>query len=112
METVRDMLNRKKRRAMIVASLAWAITLPAFIMIGEEEVLPAALTIYVLLGMATFIAGGSYAMLGLRCPQCRGTLGTAFAYSFNPFRISGRFHFCPYCSLVLDTPLKEVKRAR
>jgi ribosomal protein S27E len=48
-----------------------------------------------------------YAYIDIRCPQCNNSLGELVIYSGHPFSISGKFKYCPYCGVDIDSTLSH-----
>lgn len=49
-----------------------------------------------------------YAFFGMRCPKCKGQWGYIAMYSGNPFAISKKIKFCPYCGVNLDLEMSQL----
>ena len=100
--TLRELLVRSKRKAALVTyvGFAWFVTWMA---LGGAQ--PPWLFI-ALPGLAAFLAGTWYLVFFLSCPRCRGRIGYTVSYMSNPFSISRKIRFCPFCGVALDSEIE------
>ena len=97
--TYRKVINRAKRRAVIIflsGLAAW--TMFAYLSTTHRVFIP-----FGVLGFAGFIGGIFYLYWGIRCPNCRGSLGSVTVHHGGPFSISDEIRFCPFCGIALDS---------
>src|SRR5438552_18112755 len=94
--TLRKAIIRRKRIAAIVtyAGLAWFVA--GMALSGAQP--PWLFVAFP--GFGICFAGTFYLLFLLRCPRCRGPIGYTVSYLGNPFSISRRIRFCPFCGVV------------
>ena len=101
--TVRDELNRRKRKAGIIAYSGLAILIISVLALGGGH----GISPFALAGFAVFAGGILYLLWGVRCPTCRGAIGLVTSNLSSPFSISRQVKFCPFCGVVLDSELRK-----
>lgn len=99
---IRDVINKKKRRGILISYGGFAIMLAEFVRAALTDTAP----VFALLAFPFFIGGMLYSMFWVICPSCKGTMGFMAMYSGGPFSISKKFRFCPYCGVDLDSEVK------
>jgi len=57
---------------------------------------------YGLIPFAAVVVSTAYLMFGIRCPRCRDRITPVVVHGTNPFRVSPRLRFCPFCGVNLD----------
>jgi hypothetical protein len=99
---IREMINTQKRKAVIAASSGMALFAVSFLTSTVYKgMLPVAL-----IGFAITMGGIMFLQFGLSCPRCQGRIGYAANYPGEPFSISSKIRFCPFCGVALDSDLK------
>jgi amino acid transporter len=99
-ETIRDRINRRRRRSLAAASIGVAVIAAAAVLgwllanADSGRYQPA------LLGVGIFglviLSGGLLYLDLVRCPKCLGRVGPAL--------YSRRTNYCPQCGVSLDIP--------
>ena len=101
--TIRALLNKKKRMISIITYSGLAIFLIGIVFGIQSNIFP-------IIGMVgfglAFIALG-YGFFGIRCPKCKGQWEYIAMGSGNPFAISKKIKFCPYCGVNLDLEISQ-----
>jgi hypothetical protein len=106
--TIRATISRRMCKAAILMYCAMALFLiTALWAIAKDE----KLVTFSLIPFVVAMAATAYLVHGMRCPHCRVRLGSIVCYGGNPFRISPRVHFCPFCGVDLDSELDESAQA-
>ena len=101
--TIRQQLDRRTRRAGIVAGILWVGLLAMMIFMHTPAMLP-----WFLVGFAAFGGTALYAVYA-RCPKCRAVLGHCVVgrMHFKRSRLFARPNFCPYCGVSFDEPCSQ-----
>lgn len=99
--TIRAMLDRKRRRIMLVALAAMTISMVGY-SLAEYEVLDWTPRHAGLPGLILFIAVMCYAPFAFRCPRCRGSWPLAMQGSESLFRMDRHIKYCPLCGCDID----------
>ncbi len=58
-----------------------------------------------LAGVVIAFGVGFFAMYGIKCPRCRGNLGTVIGAAGGFFAVPKKLRYCPYCSVDFDVPV-------
>jgi hypothetical protein len=101
--TIRELLNRRKRKAIIIAYSGLVLFVVG---LSLGAVGPPWLFIAIP-GFAVFVAASMYSLFLIRCPSCREAIGYTVAYPSGPFSISRKIRFCPFCGIALDSALEK-----
>ena len=97
-ETIRTVLNREKGR--------WSSgILVGFVLFGlgafaAESSQGVPWLVFIGFGILAVALGGAHR--SIRCPQCRGNLGTLLMSSPRLFSVPPEIRFCPYCAADFD----------
>jgi hypothetical protein len=99
--TIREHMNRRKRRFSIVAFASLATFVIAVLLSAPFG---GVLAILALPAFAGFFFCVIYAhTLAFRCPRCRGPWHVLVMQTgFSPFSIDHRIRYCPYCAADID----------
>jgi|GEM_PF-1287460 len=98
--TIRDEINKKKRKAAIIMYSGFIFfILGCLLSIHNSFIVP-----FTFFGLLLAFLGIELYLTGIRCPQCRGNLGYS-VYSGNPFILSSKIRFCPFCAVALDSTI-------
>jgi hypothetical protein len=100
--TIRDVINKRKRRGILITYGALGLVIADFIRAAISNTMP----VVVFIGFPVFFGGLLYSMFWIICPSCKLTLGHMAMYSGGPFSISKKFRFCPFCGVDLDSEVK------
>jgi hypothetical protein len=100
--TIRDYLLLRKRRAIIFDVIGLAIFVLGLIL--AQEVKP--LFILAVAGVGLGFVSLYIFRFNTRCPQCKGNLATTINMG-NPFSVSIKIKYCPYCSVDLDSSMPQ-----
>ena len=100
--TLREVIVKRKRIGAIVTYLGFAWFVAWMALSGAQP--PWLFVAFP--GFAVFFAGTWYLLFFLRCPRCRGRIGYTVGYPSNPFSISRKIRFCPFCGVALDSELE------
>jgi hypothetical protein len=100
--TIRDLLNRRKRKAIIIAYSGFVL----FVLgLSLGAVGPPWLFVAVP-GFVVFFVATLYSLFLIRCPSCREAIGYTVSYPSGAFSISRKIRFCPFCGIALDSELE------
>jgi hypothetical protein len=99
METIREYIKRRMRRAFLFAVIGWA-SMPLTALIAGGKQLPWQMAIIPIVGMALFFSG-IFVSLRLRCPRCQSRLGQ-IAWPIAVPVLKPIPNYCPYCGVSLD----------
>ena len=103
--TIRDKITAAQRKANTVAIIGW---LAGVVGVVLGAYVHGAFGLLFFPGALVCVAGVLYMLFGIRCPQCRGTLGHMSKYQIRAFwGIPKRIRFCPFCGVDLDSELPE-----
>jgi len=98
---IRDIINTQKRNAVIAVSSGIAICMASILTgIVYTGMFPVAM-----IGFAVAMGGITFMEFGLSCPKCQGRIGNTANYPGNPFSVSRKICFCPFCGVALDSHL-------
>ena len=97
-ETIRAVLNRKKRR--LTSGILMGFVL--FFLGGLTAESSHGVPWLALVGFSLFAVALGATHLFIRCPRCRGNLGTLMMSSFRLFSVPSKIRFCPYCAADFD----------
>ena len=101
--TIRDRLRRRKRWALIVLAGAWLLMFPTWWL---EDKPSSALLVPEIFAFAGFFGSFIFLAFFIRCPRCRGNLGTLNAGFSKAIPFYTVINYCPYCSVSLDSRLE------
>jgi hypothetical protein len=103
--TIRDVINRRKRKAAIVTYAGFALLmLGALAAVANES-----LVVLALPGFAIFMGGTLFLYYGIRCPRCRARVGHVVNFHWNPFAVPPKMRFCPFCGVALDSQFEDTQ---
>jgi hypothetical protein len=103
--SIRQVINHSKKRVGIVTYTFFAVfVIGVLVSISGRAFFPLAIA-----GFVGFMGGTLYLLWGIRCPNCRGSLGMVTAYQSGPFAISNRVRFCPFCGVSLDAESGKIE---
>jgi hypothetical protein len=94
--TMRQVINRQKQ-LWISAALVGMVFFIAEGFLGFRQ--PPWL---LFVGIGFFMLAVVGINLLIRCPRCRGNLGPLAAATGNPFAMSPKVRYCPYCAAEFD----------
>ena len=101
--TIRDAINRQKRRAALVTYGGFALfaapLLLSTVFRGIPEIIAAPGFVLVMAGVITML-------FVIRCPKCRGSIGYAVSYPGTPWSVSKKIRFCPFCGVPFDSEIE------
>jgi len=97
-ETLRAVLNRKKRRWGFGILVGFAL----FFLGGLTAESSPGVPWLALVGFGIFAVALGATHLFTRCPRCQGNLGTLMMSSFRLFSVPSKIRFCPYCAADFD----------
>jgi len=106
--TIRALINKKKRMISIIIYSGFAIFLIGIVLGIRSNTFP----IIAMVGFGVAFIALGYAFFGIRCPKCKGQWGYIAMYSGNPFAISKKIKFCPYCGVNLDSEVSQLNTER
>jgi hypothetical protein len=108
-QTIRQFLAGRKRKLIFVLIVCWlGIFVPMAVGADRYPAPP-----WLAIVSVVFFAGAMAAIIGIlffiRCPRCKGLLGTNNAPLIrNWIGVLGRrINFCPYCGVSLDEPYEN-----
>jgi hypothetical protein len=90
---------------MVVAYCGMAFFVLGMILSDKSSGLP----ILPFVGFPIFLLSIAYVFWGIRCPRCRYRLTPITSYG-NPFSISKKIKYCPFCGIDIDTELMGQNR--
>src|SRR4029450_12700693 len=101
--TIRDYLQRQKRRYAAVVNLG------VLVFIGGAIAGASGGSLFALFLVALIVCGlgGLFVELRVRFPHCKGELGPAPGSMGRPFTIPDNLRFCPFCGVGLDSPYPD-----
>lgn len=102
--TIRQDLNRRKKRISIVLFGCTVVTIMSAVLSVQHEFL---FLLTLLCAVAALVALYIAVIFGFRCPTCSGQWGYLAMYSGRPFSIRRDLRYCPYCGADID---KEPQR--
>jgi len=97
--TLRDVINRRRRKSGIVMLIGFAL-------FGFGGVAASAHSQFLglsAIGFVLFAGGFFHQLYGIRCPRCAGRIGFALNTFGNVFAVPSKFRFCPFCGISFDT---------
>ena len=102
-QTIRDVLRRKKRWALLLLVVGW---LSSAIWTFQDDK-SASVSPYLLgaLGLV-FALGAIFLAFFIRCPRCRGNVGSLNAGVSKVVPFYTVINYCPYCGVSLDSPIE------
>ena len=105
--TVRELVNRRLRRAQLALLLFFAILIISI----ASEFVPFGLGKPAVL-VALLLSIGIQ-RLGIPCPRCGNAMGALVSLPKGGmwFRLSSALRFCPFCGLAVDTELSDARRS-
>ena len=113
---IRNYLNKKKIKFSLISLFGvglFLLNLVYQIVANPDSIHLNSISGYILLiGLVGFFIGAVGVLLGLygiKCPNCKGTLGYIFSHSGSFFTTSKKIRFCPYCNIDLDSNLETIK---
>ena len=101
--TIRALINEKKRMISIITYSGFAIFFIGIVFGIQSNTFP----IIAMVGFGVAFVTLAYAFFGIRCPKCKGQWGYIAMYAGNPFAISKKIKFCPYCGVNLDLEMSQ-----
>jgi hypothetical protein len=114
--TIRDYLNKKKAKASLISFFGigiFILNIVYQIVANPDSIRLNSINGYILIiGLMGFFIGGAGVLLGLygiKCPNCKGTLGYILSNSGSFLTKSKKIRFCPYCSVDFDSNLETIK---
>jgi ribosomal protein S27AE len=102
--TIRESLDRKRRKASIIAFASWLVFVAAGVLTSEYS--PA--IILAIPAFIVFMASVVYLVFGIRCPRCGGIMGYVLIYSSGPFSISRKINYCPHCGQDINKEVADL----
>ena len=97
-QTIRDVLRRKKRWALLALAIGW-LSAFSWTFLDEKSFPP---YLFGVLGVFLFVGVITLGFF-IRCPRCRGNIGTLNAGLSKAIPLYTVMNFCPYCGVSLDT---------
>jgi hypothetical protein len=112
-QTIRQFLAARKRKLFVVLIVCWLGAFGSMGM-GVDKLLPPP---WFAIALVTLGGGAVAAIFGIwffiRCPRCKGVLGTNNAPLLRDWLMFGRrINFCPYCGVSLDEPYENHRTSR
>jgi hypothetical protein len=104
--TIRDDINRRKRKAQILALLGFALLMFGALLASTQRMF----WLVAAIGFAMFLGGTLYQSFGIRCPRCACRIDLYTGQSPTVFSIPAAYRFCPFCGISLDTQLDETRQ--
>lgn len=101
--TIRTILSNKKRNTLMLNYSGMAFFIIGMIFSDKSGALP----MIPFIGFGVAFVSMVYAFLRIRCPNCKGNFGYLAMYAGNPFSLSKKIKYCPFCGIDIDTELKE-----
>jgi endogenous inhibitor of DNA gyrase (YacG/DUF329 family) len=101
--TIRFVINKKRRTLSILIYIGFALFFAGTL--SAEYLNLKGLLIAGLIGFAIAGIGIIYALFGISCPKCGNSWRYLATSSGNPFSISKKIRFCPYCGTDVDSDL-------
>jgi hypothetical protein len=97
--TIRDVMRRKKRLALLVLVASWLSFTPSVLIESGGQSLLAFVPVGIFAGAVIFLA------FFIRCPRCKGNL---VGFNANIGKIGSRagVDCCQHCGVSLDAPAK------
>lgn len=106
--TIRDYLNRKKKKYFIATFICWGVFMINLIVAAVSGM---AAIFYATL-LLSLIAGQLFLLLPywmVRCPSCNNRVGfTFYIFSKKVFSVPGNMGFCLYCGTSIDSETKKI----
>jgi hypothetical protein len=97
--TIRTEINKKTRKSMIIGYLGFAIFASSLIISNKAD----NILFITGIGFAIFLVSILYTLFGIKCIKCNKSIGYITNYSGNPFAISNKIQYCPFCGVNIDT---------
>lgn len=98
---IREKLNKTRKKIYLLCLISWALTVAVLVLSETQQ--KNSLSILIFITFALFMFMCFYAIFGIRCPKCKGTLGYALCWPPGKWLdISRKIKFCPFCGIELD----------
>jgi hypothetical protein len=102
--TIREAITRQTRKVQIVTFSGFGLFFLGILLSQSHKSFWPLMAV----GFPIFFIGVIYQMYGIRCPRCSGRIG--FASNHSAGIAFGKFQFCPFCGIPLDTQLDEIHK--